>query len=119
MSISQQPRLSIRIGLPSAQCWILEEETGLSSFQLTADQASLPSPSVEAPALPKATPPSSEISALPEDPFPEDFAPLEKGSLPVDFIPTERNIPHEDSAPMEGRSPSLVPYEEEDEVTEA
>ncbi|KAL0210880.1 hypothetical protein P9112_009178 [Eukaryota sp. TZLM1-RC] len=113
MSDTNSPRPSIRIGSSPAQRRILEEETGPSSSQLTADQAPVLPPSVEAPALPEAT--LSEGSTPKEDSsLPEDSAPMEGNSPPQDSVPVEGDNPSKDSIPSEGRSPSLVSYDDED-----
>ncbi|KAL0206314.1 hypothetical protein P9112_001621 [Eukaryota sp. TZLM1-RC] len=118
-------RPSIRIGSPVAQHRILEEETGPSSSQLTADQAPVLPPSVEASVLPEDSVP--EGSTPKEDSsLPEDSAPMEGGSPPQETVPVEGDIspkdsapstgnnPSKDTIPSEGRSPSLVSYGDED-----
>ncbi|KAL0206276.1 hypothetical protein P9112_001583 [Eukaryota sp. TZLM1-RC] len=135
MSQSNEQRPSIRIGSPEAQRRILEEETGPSSSQLTADQATVPP--VEASVLPEA--PFPEGSTPKEDSFPpEESVPMEGSSPPQETVSVEGDIPPKDSTPSggdnspkdsvpwrgdnppkdstpsEGRSPSLVSYDDED-----
>ncbi|KAL0206218.1 hypothetical protein P9112_001525 [Eukaryota sp. TZLM1-RC] len=44
---------------------------------------------------------------------------VEAAVLPVRFAPIKYSTPPQDTVPFEGRSPSLVSYEEEEEVSEA
>ncbi|KAL0216733.1 hypothetical protein P9112_008917 [Eukaryota sp. TZLM1-RC] len=92
MSQSNEQRLSIPIGSSEAQHRIPEKETGPSSSQLTADQATVPPSSIDA-------------SALPEDPFPEGSTPKEDSSPPEDSVPMEGSSPPQETVIVEGDIP--------------